>query len=100
MKGIAMKRHARIIAIAALLAAVFACSGIASAQYINGTTLPPATGPTPDETCLPMGSAIGLRWSYCDVASGLFSFSQVDMTVAGPNANRPAARLPQRSGGY
>jgi hypothetical protein len=31
-----------------------------------------------------MGSAIGLRWSYCDVANALFSDSQVDMTLAGP----------------
>ena len=47
-------------------------------------TLPPVLNPTPDETCLPMGSAIGERWSYCDVASGLFSFSQVDMALPGP----------------
>jgi Domain of unknown function (DUF6531) len=31
-----------------------------------------------------MGKSIAMRWSYCDVASALFSYSQVDMTLAGP----------------
>jgi len=79
-----MNAKTRAVGAALVFVAALLCSGVAFANYINGTTLPPATGPTPDETCLPMGSAIGLRWSYCDVASALFSYSQVDMTLAGP----------------
>jgi YD repeat-containing protein len=74
----------RILVLALALGWLVAWSNSASANYVNGTITPPATGPTPDETCLPMGSSIGLRWSYCDVAAALFSFSTVDMTVAGP----------------
>ena len=77
------KARARLL-VATMVAGLLVCSGQASANYINGTTVPPATGPTPDETCLPMGTATGLRWSYCDVASALFSFSRVDMALAGP----------------
>jgi len=78
-----MKQRRCILFAATILFLVF-WSGLASANFINGTTVPPASGPTPDEACLPMGNQIWGRWSYCDVASGLFSFSQVDMALAGP----------------
>ena len=94
-----MKAHARSLLVATMVAGLLVCSGQASANYINGTTVPPATGPTPDETCLPMGTATGLRWSYCDVASALFSFSRVDMALAGPMPIVLRRVVPQRSGG-
>jgi hypothetical protein len=79
-----MKRYALIISFAVSFVGVLACSGLARAKYINGTTLPPAKGPTPDETCLPMGKSMALSWGYCDVASALFSYTHVDMTLPGP----------------
>ncbi len=79
-----MNAKTRAVGAVLVFVAALLCSGVASANYINGATLPPATGPTPDETCLPMGSAIGQRWSYCDVANALFSFNQVDMSLPGP----------------
>ena len=78
-----MRADARILFLAAMFAGLLVCSSVASANYINGTTVPPATGPT-RMMRLPMGTQLWGRWSYCDVASGLFSFNQVDMAVAGP----------------
>ena len=72
-----MKRYALIISFAVSFVGVLACSGLARAKYINGTTLPPAKGPTPDETCLPMGKSMALSWGYCDVASALFENTHV-----------------------
>lgn len=83
-EGGVMRNHRYVLCVAGLVLGLVAASAPVSANYINGTTVPPATGPTPDEACLPMGSQLWQRWSYCDVAAGLFSFSQVDMTVAGP----------------